>query len=690
MKKSRPLASALAATTALALVASATTTQALPLRGADANTFAGPANADARRPVLRVQGSVADAEAALAAAQAQLAAAQANGGDVASAQAAVAQAEAAVAAARAAESAPPPPEPAPEEAPPAPEPPVEAPAPEPEPQPEAPVEAPAPEVPAPEAPPAEVPAEPPVEDPAPPAETPAEPQAVEPAAPQDEEPAEPSPLPEAPAEIPAPDAGDTAPEAPAAEPAPQAPAAEPAPEAPAQTPAPEAGGAPAPAAPADPAQPANEPAPPAEAPAESPAAPAAPAPDAGTGEAPQPGQPTPADPAAPASPSGEAPAAPGDGTATITPEATLPVEGGAPILDSAKEEPATAAPGEQPAAEAQPAAPVEPPAPPPTNDAEAQAVLEAEPVQAPEALTERGERIDAREIQTERQAPENVQIIQQIDNRTIYQIDNHIVIESSDSERIRGRAEEVYYERLPRGRTREVIQRANGTQIVTIRDRWGEVVQRSKILPDGREILLAYVPREEREGPRGYYDPGRDLPPLRLTIPVEHYILDATRAEPDDYYEFLEEPPVERVERIYSIDEVRHSARLRDKVRRIDLDTLTFEFGKATIPEEEVAKLASVAEAIAKILDQNPGETFLIEGHTDAVGTDRANLLLSDRRAEAVAVALSDVFEIAPENLVTQGYGERYLKVQTEEPERLNRRVTIRRITPLVTPVAAR
>ena len=38
----------------------------------------------------------------------------------------------------------------------------------------------------------------------------------------------------------------------------------------------------------------------------------------------------------------------------------------------------------------------------------------------------------------------------------------------------------------------------------------------------------------------------------------------------------------------------------------------------------------------------------------------------------------------APENLATQGYGERYLKVKTLEAEPLNRRVTVKRITPLV------
>jgi hypothetical protein len=43
-----------------------------------------------------------------------------------------------------------------------------------------------------------------------------------------------------------------------------------------------------------------------------------------------------------------------------------------------------------------------------------------------------------------------------------------------------------------------------------------------------------------------------------------------------DYYDFLREPPVEPVERVYSLNEVKYSARIRDKVRRIDLDTVTF------------------------------------------------------------------------------------------------------------------
>ena len=69
---------------------------------------------------------------------------------------------------------------------------------------------------------------------------------------------------------------------------------------------------------------------------------------------------------------------------------------------------------------------------------------------------------------------------------------------------------------------------------------------------------------------------------------------------------------------------------------------------------------------------------------TKAVGSDIDNLTLSDRRAEEVAVILTETFNVPPENLVTQGYGEEFLKIPTDGPERLNRRVAVRRITPLL------
>ncbi len=72
------------------------------------------------------------------------------------------------------------------------------------------------------------------------------------------------------------------------------------------------------------------------------------------------------------------------------------------------------------------------------------------------------------------------------------------------------------------------------------------------------------------------------------------------------------------------------------------------------------------------ITNQNPGEVFLVEGHTDAVGSDLDNLSLSERQARAGAVdLLAQQFGISRENLVTQGYGKQFLLVDTpERPER--------------------
>jgi len=283
------------------------------------------------------------------------------------------------------------------------------------------------------------------------------------------------------------------------------------------------------------------------------------------------------------------------------------------------------------------------------------------------------------------------QVINEINNRYIVKYGDNIYVDNRGSNvRLERNARDSYVEELPDNFTRYTIVKDDGVRIVTVRNSYGDIVRRSRILPDNREVILYYVPESDYSHiRRGYYDAGADLPPLRLDIPADEYILDAQYAEPDDYYTYLDAPPVEPVERIYSVDEVVHSARIRDKVRRIDLDTITFDTGSAEIGEDQVNHLEALGDAINRILKQNPAETFLIEGHTDAVGSDESNLVLSDERAQSVAEALTSVFDIPAENLTTQGYGERYLKVNTEGASRENRRVAVRRITPLVAPVAS-
>jgi len=160
--------------------------------------------------------------------------------------------------------------------------------------------------------------------------------------------------------------------------------------------------------------------------------------------------------------------------------------------------------------------------------------------------------------------------------------------------------------------------------------------------------------------------------------------VEAEDASPELIYDTMMAPPVERIERPYTLDEIRYSPSVRQRMPSVDLDTITFETGSWEIPQDQAAKLQVIADGINRVIQSNPQTVFLIEGHTDAVGSDVDNLSLSDRRAESAATLLTQQFGVPAENLTSQGYGEQYLKVPTDGPERLNRRVTVRNITPLL------
>ncbi|MEO8756393.1 MAG: OmpA family protein [Devosia sp.] len=384
----------------------------------------------------------------------------------------------------------------------------------------------------------------------------------------------------------------------------------------------------------------------------------------------------------------------------VLPPTIAPSEA-APILDSAKDDQKQTDTGTPPSS-SEPPAPTTPPAPPPTNDQQAQADITPPPADQQSTLTDKGKKTEVRTIKVRPPADNTeIKVIQPPppknngngnpppppqNNGVIFQIGVNIVISNPQQDRDRfydPQEDQIYYEDLSRGRTRETITRPNGSKVVTVRNRNGDILQRSKVLPDGREIILStYDPRDKDID--SWKDPGDNLPPLRLTIPADQYILDADSADDQEVTTFLDLPPVEQVRRIYTIDEVKRSARLRDSVRRLEVGGLTFDTGKATISRNQVGALSKVAAAMTKALSRNQGEVFLIEGHTDAVGSDVTNLILSDQRAATVARILTDFYDVPAENLVTQGYGERYLKVKTDLAEPINRRVTIKRITPLI------
>jgi outer membrane protein OmpA-like peptidoglycan-associated protein len=279
-------------------------------------------------------------------------------------------------------------------------------------------------------------------------------------------------------------------------------------------------------------------------------------------------------------------------------------------------------------------------------------------------------------------------IIEEPGDRTIIREGDRVIIRHDETERFRRTYRDADVRTERRGEEDvTIVRRPDGSEIVTIRDQDGNLIRRVRREAAGREVVLIENRRGDRRSGRGSTYIEEEivrLPPPVVRIPREEYIVDVEGASQEDIVEAFTAPPVERIERAYTLDEVRQSQPLRERMRRVDLDTVNFDFGSWTLPDEQIGAMTGIAQAIQRTLSRNPNEIYLVEGHTDAVGGDDDNLTLSDRRAETVATALTQRFGIPAENLTTQGYGEQYLKVNSQAPERANRRVTIRRITPLL------
>ena len=118
-----------------------------------------------------------------------------------------------------------------------------------------------------------------------------------------------------------------------------------------------------------------------------------------------------------------------------------------------------------------------------------------------------------------------------------------------------------------------------------------------------------------------------------IRIPRERYIVEMRGARREAVYEVFLAPPVEAIAEPYTLDQVRFSAPLRDRMPRVDLD-VTFDTGSWQLPPEQVDKLSVIADGIKQAIQRNPKEVFMVEGYTDATGAEEDNLSLSDRRAE--------------------------------------------------------
>lgn len=228
----------------------------------------------------------------------------------------------------------------------------------------------------------------------------------------------------------------------------------------------------------------------------------------------------------------------------------------------------------------------------------------------------------------------------------------------------------VTTENFDDGSSRTVVSRPDGSRVVTIRDADLRVLRRTLISADGRSTQLIDDTAE--------VDPV-DVASLPAPAPVpsgtssmdEEALAAALRREAE-------------VNRHFTLGQIRNIPEVRALVPPINIDAITFDTGSAAITPDQARQLSTLGHVIQEAIAENPREIFLIEGHTDTVGSDAMNLALSDRRAESVALALSEYFDVPPENLVAQGYGEQFLKVRAEGDIRENRRASVRRITDLL------
>jgi outer membrane protein OmpA-like peptidoglycan-associated protein len=96
---------------------------------------------------------------------------------------------------------------------------------------------------------------------------------------------------------------------------------------------------------------------------------------------------------------------------------------------------------------------------------------------------------------------------------------------------------------------------------------------------------------------------------------------------------------------------------------------LMFDFDKHLLTMSTKENLTG----LAKTLNKYPDTNILIEGHTDKSGSEKYNLQLSEKRAQAVATYMSQL-NVQNSRMTTHGYGELQ---PISENDQANRRVEV-------------
>jgi outer membrane protein OmpA-like peptidoglycan-associated protein len=129
-----------------------------------------------------------------------------------------------------------------------------------------------------------------------------------------------------------------------------------------------------------------------------------------------------------------------------------------------------------------------------------------------------------------------------------------------------------------------------------------------------------------------------------------------------------------RATRSLSIGEREEIATIAKDKPNIDLE-ITFDYNSANISTKAQTAVQALGKALSS--DELKGSTFIVAGHTDAIGGEAYNQDLSERRADSIKRYLVDKFGIAGTDLVTVGYGKSKPKDPASPMDPANRRVQV-------------
>jgi outer membrane protein OmpA-like peptidoglycan-associated protein len=129
-----------------------------------------------------------------------------------------------------------------------------------------------------------------------------------------------------------------------------------------------------------------------------------------------------------------------------------------------------------------------------------------------------------------------------------------------------------------------------------------------------------------------------------------------------------------RKTRSLSMGEREEIAEIASSKPKIDLD-IQFDYNSAEISANSLPAVQSLGQALSNA--NLKGSTFVVAGHTDAIGGEAFNQGLSERRADSIKKYLVDKFGIAGSDLVTVGYGKDKPKDQNAPMDPINRRVQV-------------